>query len=361
MENTTFHFAALDMAAQYGRLSLEGLGLSDYAHRYVSDYRSNPDALAANWLRSARIIETALRHAGAEPSSTCLIDCGGGQGLLSLLAVRLGFRQVVYSDLGAQMTRDAQVIGERMGMPASRYVAGDLSAVARTLQDDRSSSYIVVSSNVIEHVYDLKDLWDACTGLAAERNFTAVWCSDANSANPFISRRRRRTHHFFEHCDRTASNRDSELDSTFSFSSLRRRIIEPLLPEASRHQLDHLTAATRGLHKADIQTAVHQFLQNGHMVEPEHPTNTCNPETGNWCERLIDLNATRSQLQDRGWEVHIEPGFYGPRSGLAQKMAVRLLNSAIALASPHSLAIAPVYQLVMSRPPQPTPTNIIQN
>ena len=59
MENTALQTAALDMAAQYGRLSLEGLGLSDYAHRYVSDYRSNPDALAANWLRSARIIDSA--------------------------------------------------------------------------------------------------------------------------------------------------------------------------------------------------------------------------------------------------------------------------------------------------------------
>lgn len=362
MENTAFQTAALDMAAQYGQLSLEGLGLSDYAHRYVSDYRSNPDALAANWLRSAHIIATALRQAGAEPSSTCLIDCGGGQGLLSLLAVRLGFEQVIYSDLGVQMTREAQAIGARMGMPATRYMAGDLSAVARALKDERFSNFIVVSSNVIEHVYDLNDLWDACTGLAAERNFTAVWCSDANSANPFISKKRRRTHLYVDHCDRTASNRDSELDSTFSFSSLRRRIIEPLLPDSSRHELDRLTAATRGLHKADIQTAVHQFLQNGHMAEPEHPTNTCNPETGNWCERLIDLNAIRSQLQDRSWQVHLEPGFYGPRSGLAQKLAVRLLNSAITLASPHSLAIAPVYLLVMSRlsppaTPPPSPTN----
>ena len=355
MKTTIFQTAALDMAGQYGRLSLEGLGLSDYAHRYVSDYRSNPDALAANWLRSAHIIATALRHADAEPSSTCLIDCGGGQGLLSLLAVRLGFGQVVYSDLGAQMTCDAQAIGQRMGMLATHYVAGDLSAVARALHHDRSSTYIVVSSNVIEHVYDLNDLWDACTELAADRRFTAVWCSDANSANPFISSRRRRTHRFFENIDRTASNRDSELDSTSSFASLRRRLIEPLLPEKSCHELDRLTAATRGLHAADIQTAVRQFLQDGRLVQPEHPTNTCNPETGNWCERLIDLNATRSQLQGRGWQVHVEPGFYGPRSGLARQAAVSLLNRAIALASPHSLAIAPVYQLVMSLPRQPAP------
>ena len=50
MENTSFQAAALEMAAQYGQLPLNDLGLSDYAHRYVSDYRSNPDALAANWL-----------------------------------------------------------------------------------------------------------------------------------------------------------------------------------------------------------------------------------------------------------------------------------------------------------------------
>jgi hypothetical protein len=42
-------------------------------------------------------------------------------------------------------------------------------------------------------------------------------------------------------------------------------------------------------------------------------------------------------------------------------LAVRLLNSAITLASPHSLAIAPVYLLVMNRPRQPTPTKIAQN
>ena len=181
--------------------------------------------------------------------------------------MRLEFEQVAYSDLGAEMPHDSQVIAGKMGMPASRYVAGDLSAVARALQDDRSSSYIVVSSNVIEHVYDLNDLWDACTGLAAERNFTAVWCSDANSAKPFISKRRRRTHLCVDHCDRTASDRDSELDSTFSFSSLRQRIIEPLLPEASRHQLDRLTAPTR------------------------------------------------NQLPDLGWQVHLEPRIYSPGCG----------------------------------------------
>jgi hypothetical protein len=46
MENTAFHSAALDMAAQYGRLPLEDVGLSDFAHRCISDYRSNSDALA---------------------------------------------------------------------------------------------------------------------------------------------------------------------------------------------------------------------------------------------------------------------------------------------------------------------------
>ena len=81
MKDTAFQNAALEMAAQYGRLPLEDLELSDYAHRYVSDYRSNPEALAANWLRSARIIETALRHADAEPSSTCLIAFTAGRAL----------------------------------------------------------------------------------------------------------------------------------------------------------------------------------------------------------------------------------------------------------------------------------------
>jgi hypothetical protein len=46
MENTALQTPALDMAPQYGRIPLGDLGLSDYAHRYLSDCRSNPGALA---------------------------------------------------------------------------------------------------------------------------------------------------------------------------------------------------------------------------------------------------------------------------------------------------------------------------
>jgi len=349
MNDHEIQAAALELAEKYASLPLEGLNLSPFTRRYVEDYRSNGDVLAANWLRSAHIIHTALAHAGSEPATTCLIDCGGGQGLLSLLAVRLGFHTVVYSDLGVQMTADARAIAGRFGLPATHYVAGDLSVVAQTLDDDASPHRVVVSSNVIEHVYNLDELWDACASLGRNRHFTAVWCSDANSANPFRARNRRQIHRFIEHQDRAPSDWESELDSRSSFYSLRRKMIADLLPEESPRTIDTLAEATRGKHRADIAVAVEKFRRTRRIDHPVHPTNTCNPETGNWCERLIDLRATEDDLRARGWQVEVEPGFYGPRSGLAAGLVVKTLNGLIAALHPASLVISPVYLLTLHK------------
>jgi hypothetical protein len=340
---------ALDLASEYESLSVDSLPLSPFTRRYVEDYRTSQDSLRSNWLRSAHIIYTALRHAQAIPSKTCLIDCGGGQGLLSLLAVKLGFLETIYSDIGTQMTSDAKAIGHAFGLPATHYIAGDLDTVARLLPCETDQNYVIVSSNVIEHVYDLNTLWSACNSLAKNRSLTAVWCSDANTANPFRVRSRRRFHLYFEHNDRAPSDWESELDTRISYFSLRRSYIKELLPDHSEDDLLRLAKATRGQNYTDIATTVGNFLVTGQIEYPAHPTNTCNPESGNWCERLIDLDNLSAELRTSGWQVHLEPGYYGPRSGFPLGQGVALINGVIKLTSPFSLVISPVYLLTLKK------------
>lgn len=349
MTYSRFDEAAREMAAVYADFPLDDLNLSPFTRRYVLNYRISPQALEANWLRSAHILDTALRHSHADPASACLIDCGGGQGLLSLLAVKLGFRRVVYSDLGVQMTADAKLIANRLGLAAHDYIAGDLGAVARTLQHDDTPSRVVVSSNVIEHVYNLDDLWNACTELGAGREFTAVWCSDANTSNPLRARNRRRFHRLYENVDRAPSDWESELDTRASYLSIRRSHIAALLPQENPRAVERLALATRGLNLANIDSAVSDYRRTGRMPEPEDATNTCNPETGNWCERLLKLRDIESQLLADGWQVSLDPGYYGERAGWAGRLAVRSLNALIQSLSPASLCLSPVYLLTLHK------------
>ena len=52
--------------------------------------------------------------------------------------------------------------------------------------------------------------------------------------------------------------------------------------------LECLARQTRGLNRTDIERAVQSFLETCRMPMPRHPTNTCDPYTGNWQEQLID-------------------------------------------------------------------------
>ena len=85
------------------------------------------------------------------------------------------------------------------------------------------------------------------------------------------------------------------------------------------------------------------------MPEPEDATNTCNPETGNWCERLLKLRDLEAQLLGDGWQVSLDPGYYGERAGWASRMAVRSLNALIHGLSPASLCLSPVYLLTLHK------------
>ena len=51
---------------------------------------------------------------------------------------------------------------------------------------------------------------------------------------------------------------------------------------------------------------------------PVHPTNTCDPRTGNWAEHLMDLGTLRKKLAARGFESRILTGYYGSSTNPAR-------------------------------------------
>jgi hypothetical protein len=46
-----------------------------------------------------------------------------------------------------------------------------------------------------------------------------------------------------------------------------------------------LAKKTRGLMKDDIEKLVEEYIASGKITyQPDHPTNTCDPYTGNWAD-----------------------------------------------------------------------------
>ena len=61
-----------------------------------------------------------------------------------------------------------------------------------------------------------------------------------------------------------------------------------------------LSINTRGLIKDNIEKVVNDYIKTGEVPSKmKHPTNTCDPYTGSWTEKLIDLKQLKTYIKSR--------------------------------------------------------------
>ena len=113
-----------------------------------------------------------------------------------------------------------------------------------------------------------------------------------------------------------------------------------------------LAQRTRGMRRFDIRRVVTDYLRTGALPpEPSHPTNTCDPITGNWCEKLLDPEKLAAILRKQGLCVRTLAGYYGSgAAGSWVKRAARIAaNIAIRRSGCLGLRLAPFYCLSATR------------
>ncbi len=82
--------------------------------------------------------------------------------------------------------------------------------------------------------------------------------------------------------------------------------------------------------KADILSAVESYRVN--KVFPEmlsDPTNTCNPVTGSWTERILSIEAYRSLYRQNGFSLNVYNGFYDQYKKGLKGLINNILNKTI--------------------------------
>jgi SAM-dependent methyltransferase len=339
---------ALQLCKKINAIDLASIGISEYNQKYIQDNYLEP----SGWAINALSISEAISTANKKISKTCLVDYGAGSGSICLLAKALGVTEVVYSDIYDLSCRDAKKLGDALGCPADQYLHGDLESVSGYLASKDLKCDVLVSNACIEHIYNIDDFF--CQMQRLPCNKLGFWLG--TGANPLRKKSRRDLSAVatkLEYEDRENTWGHKVRDSLESYLNLRKNIIRNFAAKLKPEEVEALGKKTRGLRQEDIEICLSKYLATGEMPpDPEHPTNTCDPHTGNWAERLMDPFELREKLFALGFQCRLKPMFWARDHQSALKSSLKALVNLFMLVFPTmGLKYSPGYILAGGKQP----------
>jgi 2-polyprenyl-3-methyl-5-hydroxy-6-metoxy-1,4-benzoquinol methylase len=332
------------LASKLSQLSLGEDAISPFASAYLE---GKLEEVGPTLQRDVFLLAWALAPLldFMEMRQVVMVDYGGGVGDLSLLAREAGVGTVVYTDIYDVMCRDARRIARSLGLEADHYVAGDINVLLSFVQEKECSCHAVVSYDVLEHMYDVEEFLMKVPGLSSG-NLVLALASAANPKNPLIERRLRKLQHKMEFIGTVRTEGEDPRDTPLAYRPLRRALIAERAGNLRPEEMDLLAARTRGMRISDIEKALEAYKASRTLPPvAEHPTNTCDPFTGNWCEQFLDPRSVAGKLRERGFSARVLPGYYGSHGGGSRGKRVARLgaNVAIRALGVQGLVVAPFY------------------
>jgi len=324
-------------------IDLSTIGLSEYNQGYLQRKLKAPIAMLQLYvhLLSLSTIDTEVSL-----EDFVLIDYGGGSGMISLLAKEIGVGTVVYCDIYKVSCEDIGKLSKAMGSNIDHVVCGDVDALVEYVQRNQIQAHAITSYDVIEHIYDIESYLKKIAEISTPGQ-RLVFGSGANIRNPLVRFRLGKRHHTVEFLDRKPKWGHKDRDSLRSYLAIRESIIQSYDSSLSHEQIENLAVKTRGLIKDDIERCVDEYRQTGSVsYVPDHPSNTCDPNTGNWEEHLIETHRFETTLSQVGFSVRILSGYYARKKQFLRSLVRKVLNVVIRIFGRKALAISPYYIVV---------------
>lgn len=288
-------------------LDIERIQISEYTREYLRSLLFDIDETLG---RFNQVISRGLRAADKPINDLTILDFGGGAGLLSLLAIESGAQKVIYNDIFEGSCKDAKQIANACGLNLDLVICGDHKDLVKSLNSMNEKVDLLLSYDVIEHVYDVPEMFEVFQTLTKTPQ-SMIFGSGANIRNPFYVSHVKKIQEDVEFKNRENYSGHKERDSLESYFELRKKIISNYRSDLSSDALDLLASKTRGLIKADIEDLVESYTKTNRIsYEPNHPTNTCDPLTGNWCEQLFPHDALIKIASSNGQSAIISKGRY---------------------------------------------------
>ncbi|MFX1567641.1 MAG: hypothetical protein ACFFCV_04650 [Promethearchaeota archaeon] len=325
--------AASSLFKKLDSLDLNSLNISDYMANYFGKSISN---LKGTLQRYSLLLALCLKNYRNSLEDFVFIEYGGGSGIFSLLAKEIGIGKVIYNDIYSTSCRDAKAIAESIGNPADEYILGEIKEIVNYCNDRGIYCNAVGTYDVIEHIYNIEAFFQGLMELP-QKSLSLVLASGANPYNPIIKRRIKIHHHNSEFIDKQKEYGHKEGYTLEAYAKIRKQIIfKSSGGKLNSKELNLLTRLTRGLIEDDIKECVLNYLDSKILPtekEKRFPSNTCDPITGNWAERLMVPNDLLEFFTQNGYNGQLIAGFYENRKNLTTKKYIPKIN----------LNIAPIY------------------
>lgn len=230
------------------------------------------------------------------------IDYGGGSGTLAFFAKYIGIRGVYYNDIYDVSANDARLIADALDIQLKDYIVGDIEEVVKYCIEKQVKFDAVASYDVIEHIYKVEDYFDKLHFICSNDCVISMWTT-ANSYNPKVVDRLEQHHYKREYLGEEEVVGWKERDSLLPYVKIREKIIKEVLANTkiSEQDLSRLVKDTREMDINDIKGHVEDFIEtktHPAIVTDKFATNTGDPYTGNWAERLIDYEDMFRELGD---------------------------------------------------------------
>lgn len=323
-------------------LDINSLDISDYNKRYLCDHLRN---IHSTLQKYSYILSWSVTSAVVPLSEFVFLDYGGGSGVSSLLAKEFKIGTVIYNDIYEVSCKDAKVIGESIGNQADYYIHGDIDDVIRFLRTNSISCDAIASYDVIEHIYDIEGFFNNLH-LLSNGSLSVVMSSGANNFNPLIRKSLMKKQCEEEFRDREKKWGHKERDCLRAYLEVREEMVLKYAQNLTKKEVRQLARLTRGMIEVDIKKCVNEYLKTGQFPqEPSHPTNTCDPYTGNWKEHLMDPCWLQDILSKSGFKVEILSGYYGRPKKIIKRPYANFLNLLIYISKRQGIKIAPFFTI----------------
>lgn len=327
-------------------LNIDALDISDYNKVYFGDKLSS---LTQNLQKYSYILAWSLANSDRLFDRFVFVDYGGGSGMLSLLAKELNIGTVIYNDIYDISCRDASIIAESIGNRADYYINGDIDDLLIFLRTNSICCNAIASYDVIEHIYDIDGFLKKLNKInSSNGQLTVFMSSGANVFNPLIKNSLIKEQLKAEHKGQDKKFGNKERDCIEAYFEVRKEMIirHDKNHILSEREIEFLAKTTRGMIESDIQRSIGECLKNGKFPQGQsHPTNTCDPFTGNWCEHLMDPYYLKDILSKTGFKVDVLGGYYGSPKNIVKRLLATSLNLVIYVFGKRGIVIAPFFSI----------------
>lgn len=329
--NDITHCHINKFSALLNNLPIKELRLDSYLRAYLEHLIVNNQFFLHIY---ASVLNQLLYKVDKPKEQITLVDYGAGNGLLGLFAKYCGFGKVILSDISPACCQSQKMLSEKISIYPDDIICGDVDSLAESLASPPDA---IIGTDVIEHIYDLDLFFSTLQRL--NKNLVIIFTTASNEKNwlkkKWLMRLQKKD-------EWKGWEKDEHNRAIPPFRKTREAIIREALQCPEPASVEMLVTGTRGLRKDDIINACKIYEQKDILpVPPGHPTNTCDPLSGSWTERLLTYTEYQKLFEKYGFSLEIENGFYNEYQKNPKGLILRCMNTLIRQAGKTGCCFSP--------------------